>query len=235
MFRFMYQLMTVVSAVMVAGSTANAQSEARHPAPALAQTAIRDLRPFTHAAFIPVASDLSSIRFQGVKVVTIATKRRSIADRRYCDELAFGDPGGSLYCPFVQPETFTPAYQVTYSFDGEPLASDEYANRHFTFCVYFRPEEFDSEERDLLLKRKGSRADAAGVFRVSRSRELDGRLVIDADHSKFCEGNFVDGSWVHTNLQCEDIAKFKTITVPSDYITVQVDAAPSRGVAFASK
>jgi hypothetical protein len=103
---------------------ANAQSEARHATPALPQTAIRDLRPFTHAALIPVGADLSSIRFQGVKVVTIATKSRTAADQRHCDEVALRDPGGSLYCPFVQPEAFTRAYQVTYSFDGEPLTSD---------------------------------------------------------------------------------------------------------------
>jgi hypothetical protein len=188
MFRFMYQFVTVASAVMVGGSMANAESEARHAAPALPQSAIRDLRPFTHAALIPVGADLSSIRFQGVKVVTIATKSRTAADQRHCDEVAFRDPGGSLYCPFVQPEAFTRAYQVTYSFDGEPSTSDEYGNRHFTFSLYFRPGEFDSEERDLL-SRKGRRADAAGLFRVTTSRELDARLVIDADHSKFCEGH----------------------------------------------
>jgi hypothetical protein len=69
---------------------------------------------------------------------------------------------------------------------------------------------------------------------VTTSRELDARLVIDADHSKFCEGHYVDGSWVHTNPQCEDITKFKTITVPSDYMTVRVDAAASSGVALAA-
>ena len=46
-----------------------------------------------------------------------------------------------MCCPYTQNMSPAPAYKVTYSFTGPPLASDEYGNRYFTFRVYFRPEE----------------------------------------------------------------------------------------------
>jgi len=76
---------------------------------------VKDLEPFTHVVVIPAGSDLASIRFQGVKGVTIPTRTRSTTQERYCDEAALREPGGSMYCPLVQPEAFTRAYQVTYS------------------------------------------------------------------------------------------------------------------------
>ena len=133
-----------------------------------------------------------------------------------------------MYCPLVlvQPEAFRRAYQVTYSFEGQPLASDEYGDRHFTFSVYFRPEELGPEEREVLSRRKGGRADAAELFRLTTSRESESRPVIDEDHSTFCEGTYVDGAWVQTNPTCKGNVKFKTITAPSDCITVRIDPAP---------
>jgi len=89
----------------------------------------KELKPFTHAALVLVGCDLSSIRFQGAKAVTIPTRSRSATDVRYCEEEAFRDPGGSMYCPFVQPGAFTRAYQVTSSFGGLPLGFDEYGDR----------------------------------------------------------------------------------------------------------
>jgi len=45
----------------------------------------------------------------------------------------------------------------------------------------------------------------------------------------------VDGAWAQTNPKCKDNVKIKTITAPSDYITVRVDLAPrSRALASAS-
>jgi hypothetical protein len=198
---------------------------------------VKDLEPFTHVVVIPAGSDLASIRFQGVKSVTIPTRTRSTIEERYCGEAAFSEPGGSMYCPLVlvQPEAFARAYQVTYSLEGLPLASDEYGDRHFTFSVYFRQEELGPAEREVLLRRKGGQADAAELFRLTPSRERVARRVIDEDHSTFCEGTYVDGAWAQTNPTCRDDVKFKTITAPSDCITVRIDPAPrSRALASAS-
>jgi hypothetical protein len=196
---------------------------------------VKDLEPFTHAVVIPAGSDLASIRFQAVKAVTIPTRTRSTAEARYCEEAALREPGGSMYCPSVEPEGFTRAYQVTYAFEGPSLGSDEYGDRHFTFSVYFCPEELGPSERGVLSQRKGSRAGAAELFTLTTSREPEARRVIDEDNSTFCEGTYLDGLWVKTNPSCQDNVKFKTITAPSDYLTVRVDpATPSRGLGSAS-
>ena len=256
MFRRTYRVWSIVSAVMLLGSMAEAQSESRYTARAEPKAVpsvnsasvagpvqangnelvvVKDLEPFTHAVVIPTGSDLASIRFQGVKAVTIPTRTRSTTEARYCEEAASREPGGSMYCPLVQLEGFTRAYQVTYSFEGPPLGSDEYGDRHFTFRVYFRPEELGPAGRAVLLRRKGGRAEAAELFTSTTSRQPDTRRVIDEDNSTFCEGTYVDGLWVQTNPRCENNIKFKTITAPSDYITVKVDPVPpSRAVASAS-
>jgi hypothetical protein len=196
---------------------------------------VQDLEPFTHAVVIPAGSDLASIRFQEVKAVTIPTRTRSTIEARYYEEAAWREPGGSMYCPLIQLEGFTRAYQVTYSYEGPPLGSDEYGDRHFTFSVYFRPEQLGPSEQEVLSQRKGSRADAAELFTLTTSRQPETRRVIDEDNSTFCGGAYVDGLWVQTNPGCKNNVKFKTITAPSDYVTVKVDPAPpSRAVAFAS-
>ena len=195
------------------------------PAPAV----VNDLNPFIHATRIPVTSELSSIRFQGIRAVRIPTRTRSTAVTPYCEEAAFRDPGGSMYCPFVQPEQFVRAYEVTYLFDGQPLGSDEYGSRQHAFSVYFRPEELEAIRPETLTKRKGARADAAGLFQLRSSRDMDERLAIDEERSTFCDGNYIDGSWVHTDPKCEDAIRFKAVRTPSDYITVSVELAPLRG------
>ena len=256
MFRRTYRVCSIVSAVMLLGSMADAQSESRYTAPAVpiavpsANSAsaaapvqlngdelvvVKDLEPFTHTVVIPAGSDLASIRLQGVKAVRIPTRTRSTTETGYCEETAFREPGGSMYCPSVEPEGFTRAYQATYSYEGPPLGSDEYGDRHFTFSVYFRPEELGSAEQEVLSRRKGGRAEAAELFTSTTSRQPETRRVIDEDHSTFCEGTYVDGAWAQTNPTCKDNVKFKTITAPSDYITVKVDPVPpSRAVASAS-
>ena len=98
-----------------------------------------------------------------------------------------------------------------------------------------RPEQLGPSEQEVLSQRKGSRADAAELFTLTTSRQPETRRVIDEDNSTFCGGAYVDGLWVQTNPGCKNNVKFKTITAPSDYVTVNVDPAPpSRAVAFAS-
>ena len=256
MFRRTYRVWSIVSAVMLLGSMAEAQSESRYTVRAVPKAVpsvnsasvagpvqangnelvvVKDLEPFTHAVVIPAGSDLASIRFQGVKAVTIPTRTRSTTEARYCEEAASREPGGSMYCPLVQPEAFTRAYQVTYSFEGPALGSDEHGDKHFTFSVYFRPEELGPAGRAVLLRRKGGRAEAAELFTLTTSRQPGTRRVIDEDNSTFCKGTYVDGLWVQTNPKCENNIRFKAITAPSDTITVRVDPAPpARALASAS-
>src|SRR5262249_19805077 len=147
--------------------------------------------------------------------------------------VASRDPGGSMFCPSVQPEAFTRAYQVTYSYEGQPMASDESGSRRFTFSVYFRPEELSVAER-VLLEREANRSDAEGSFSVTTSRELETRLTVDKNRSVLCEGAYADGHWMHRNPSCEDNIEFKAVAVPADYITVKVDIAQARVVASAA-
>src|ERR1700722_11011746 len=79
---------------------------------------VENLDPYTHLANIPADSDLSSIRFQGVKKVKVATERKSITDVRDCADQQFRDPGGSMYCPYTQDQSPATAYRVTYSYRG---------------------------------------------------------------------------------------------------------------------
>jgi hypothetical protein len=209
-------------------SIVNAQSGLRHSEHAASEVAIEDLQPFTHTAFIPVGSDLSSFRFRGVKAVVIPAGKASAVDQHYSAQVAFRGPGGSMYCSSVRLGGFTRAYEVTYSFDAQPLSSDEHGNRRFTFSVFFRPEELSPAEWELLVRSRKARTDAAGSFELTTSRMLEERSVIDEDHSTSCDGNYRDGSWIPTNTQCEDKVTLKKVMVPSDYLTVQVEPKPSR-------
>lgn len=183
-----------------------------------------------HVARIPVGSNLSSIRFQRVKTVMIPSQNIVAIDARYCAEAAVRDPGGSMYCPAVEPQGYVRVYQLTYSYEGQPLASDEFGNTHFTFNVYFRPEEIGPEAQ-RVLSQKRARPHAAELFELATSREWEARVVVDQDNSKFCQGNYADGVWAPADPECKDRVHFKTISVPSDYIAVKVELASQRELA----
>jgi hypothetical protein len=189
-------------------------------APAVVET--RQLQPFTNIAEIPVGSDLSSIRFEGIKAVKVATTRTSITDQGYC-EGGYREPGGSMYCPSVQDGSRMPAYQITYSYNGPPLGSDEYGNAHFTFSVTMRPLDVSPAVLQMMSARKTNRAAAAEDFKVTTYPSFVPRVVIDEANSVFCDGSYIDGLWTHTDRNCEDKVTYKTVAVPSDYITVRVD------------
>src|SRR5579862_8733254 len=80
-----------------------------------------DLDPFTRGASIPADADPGTIRFVKVKTAKVRTKIKYETDANYCAEAVSRDPGGSLYCPRVQTESFATAYEVTYSFRGSAL------------------------------------------------------------------------------------------------------------------
>ena len=187
------------------------------------ETQIEDLHPFTHFASIPATTDPPTIKFERVKATKVFTKVKSTVDPGYCKELQFRDPGGSMYCPYTQDKSPAPAYEVSYSFTGQPLASDEYGNRYFTFQVYFRPEEVAPAVRSALSAGKMDRADLAPYFKVTTSRLPVRATVIDQANSSFCDLHIVDGSWVLNDPNCRNKVSFKTVTRLSDYITVQVN------------
>lgn len=185
-----------------------------------------ELRPFTHIAHIPQGVELSSIKFEGVRMVMVATQMKSTMDQRACEAAASRDSGGSMYCPHSQLASPSPAYRVTYSYRGTGMASDEYGNGYFTFSVYLRPEELSPAVIKELAEHRLTKADAAGLFEVKTYRVPVQRTVVDGAASKFCGGNFFDGSWKSSDSECKDRVETRTITTPSEYITVRVDPAP---------
>jgi hypothetical protein len=193
------------------------------PAGDLAAVEITYLQPFTNIEEIPVGSDLASIRLEGIKAVQVATRRTSIAGQRSCEN-GFQEPGGYVYCPPVQDGSKVPAYQITYSYVGPLPGSDEYGSNHFTFSVYLRPEDLDPAVSDAISAHRMSRTVAAEGLKLTTYRGLIQRDVIDEANSAFCDGDYIDGLWTHTDRNCRETVAYKTVAVPSDYITVRVDS-----------
>ncbi|HEX4170573.1 MAG TPA: hypothetical protein VHZ55_34355 [Bryobacteraceae bacterium] len=188
-----------------------------------ASNKIVDLGPFTRVTYIPVGADLSSISFEGIHAVKVATKERSVTNLHYCDERLTTEPGGSMYCPLITLESAVPAYKVAYTFTAPPMASDEYGNTSFTFSVYFSPDDISPSLREALLSGKVSRAEASRYFRISASRNSARQVMVDEAKSTFCEGDYIDGNWSHTNPTCQDHIVYKNVASASPYLTVKVD------------
>jgi len=188
---------------------------------------ITDLQPFMHVAYIPTGSAQSSIRIEGVKLVKVATKRRTARNERYCNQ-PWAEPGGSMYCQRITEESPVLAYQVTYAYWGRPMVSDEYGNTSFTFSVYFRQDEISPRLREILAWGKIRRAALEEFFEVTTSRATAQQIVIDSANSTLCDGNYLDGNWTNTNPTCEDKIVYQRVASASPYITVRVDPASSR-------
>ena len=184
------------------------------------------LQPFANIAEIPVGSDLSSIRFEGIKLVKVAARRTSITDKGYCEK-GYREPDGSMHCPSAQDGSLMPAYQITYSYNGPPISGDEYGNAHFTFSVNVRPEALNPTVRQTISEHKMSQTTAAEAFKLSTYRGLVPRVVIDDAHSILCAGYYIDGVWTHTDRNCKETLSYKTVSMPSGYIVVRVDPAAS--------
>jgi len=215
----------VAAASLSAADPEGKSTSAVTPAPVAARTT--DLQPFTHTAYIPAGADLSSIKFESVKTIQVPTAGVSFADERYC-QVALRETGGSLYCPEVRDESPVPAYQVTYSFSSPAMASDEYRGTRFSFSVYMRPADLSPAVREALSERKMTRAAAGKAFALTTSRGSVERQAIDETNSVFCGGAYTDGAWTRTNAACQDKVSYKTVTVPSDYIAVNVEPASAR-------
>lgn len=228
------------SLILALGSTAAAAAPApedRHPGDASPVTVsaparggeivqISDLHPFTHIAYIPVDADVSSIKIESIKAVKVATKQRSV-NPSDCNEL-WAEPGGSLYCPWITAESPVPAFRVTYSYRGPSMAPDEIGSRtYFTFDVYFRPDEISPGLRRALSSGKINRSAAAEFFDLTTARDSIQQVVMDQANSTLCDGDYLDGNWIHTNPSCEDRITYRKVASASPYIAVSVDPVPS--------
>lgn len=233
MYRLTHQKTAICFALFASASLAVAADPGARPNRERAEGAIGDLQPFTHTAYIPVGADLSSIRFESLKAVTVATTRTSTTDQRYC-ETSLQEPGGSMYCPYHRDESPVPAYRVTYSYSGPPMASDEYGVTRFTFSVNLRPDDLNPTALQKLSGRKTGGAAAADYFALTTSRGLTQQVAIDEANSALCDGNYSEGLWTHSNPGCEDKVTYKTVTVPSDYIAIRVDPVSSRSESLAA-
>jgi hypothetical protein len=187
-----------------------------------------NLHPFTHFASIPATSDTATVKIERVKATKVFTTAKSTTDAGYCKNLQFRDPGGSMYCPPRREESPMPAYEVTYSFKDQSMASDENGNRNFTFEVYFHPEELPPSLRKDISTGKVKRSDLAAYFKVTISRLPVRAVVVDDSNSSFCEGTFRNGNWVQNDPKCQDKVSFKTVITPSHYLTVQVEPGSPR-------
>jgi hypothetical protein len=183
---------------------------------------LTEINPFTHAASIPAGVDVSTIRFEKLSKVDLASKTKTTTDLQRCKELQFREPDGSN-CQTTTVEEKVSAIEARYSYNGLALGTGESVPSRDTFSVYFRPEEVAVDGPVDKLKRD----QAAGLFQVSTYRPMVEQKVIDKQHSQYCAGSYVDGIWVRTDGKCQDQIQFMTQTAPSPNWTIQVDVRPT--------
>jgi len=182
---------------------------------------VDQLNPFSHVASIPAIVDPSTIRFEKLKMVDLASKTRTTTlDANACKERQFREPDGSN-CQTITVEERVKALEAMYSYNGPVLSAGETIPGRQTFSVYFRPEEVNADGPVDKLKRD----QAASMFHVTTYRATVEQKVIDKVNSHFCDGNYMDGSWVLKDPKCQDQLQYVTQTVPSPDLTVQVDLA----------
>jgi hypothetical protein len=182
-----------------------------------------EINPFTNVASIPSTVDPSSIRFEKLRTVELATKTQT-KDVQNCKDRQSRD--GDMTCQTTQVLEKVKAIELRYSYDGPVISSGEAAPGRDQFSVYFKPEDLASAG----VIEKLNREQAASLFDVNTSRQMVDEKVIDKEHSRFCEGNYVDGNWTKKDANCQDQVQYKTVTVPSPNLLVQVDIHhPSAG------
>ncbi len=177
-----------------------------------------EVNPFTHTASIPVGVDPSTIRFEKLKNIELASKTKTTIDLEHCKEQQFRDPDGSG-CQTTAVLERIKAVEAKYSYTGLDLGTGESTPGRQTFSVYFKPEEVPTDGPAEKMKRD----QAAALFQVNTYRSMVEQKVIDKQHSQFCAGSYIDGSWVHSDAKCQDQVQFVSQAVPSPYLTVQVE------------
>jgi|SRR5215472_4258578 len=181
----------------------------------------RELNPFNNVASIPATVDPSTIRFEKLKMVSLASKTQVITNAQDCKERQFRDADGSG-CETVKVLERVKAVEANYSYIGPQWSTAEgeiIAPTRQTFAVYFHPEELPATK----LADKLNREQAESLFAVSTSRPMVQEKVVDRQHSRYCEGNYVDGNWIQKDSGCKDQVQYETRTVPSEYWAVNVE------------
>lgn len=177
-----------------------------------------ELSPFTNVATVPATIDPSTIRFEKLRTVDLASKTETTSNPQDCKERQFREPDGSG-CTTTKVVERVKALEARYSYAGVEVASGEATPGRDSFSVYFRPEEVSIDGPADKLKRD----QAAALFQISTYRPMVEQKVIDNQNSHMCPGNYVDGNWMHTDPNCHDQIQYISKTVPSQYLTVQVD------------
>jgi hypothetical protein len=208
----------LVLALRMNPSTSSKDGHGTIAAPVKQAGGLDELNPFTHVASIPAIVDPSTIRFEKLRMVELAAKTKTTTDAQDCKDKQFRDPDGTN-CQTTTVLERVKALEATYSFNGPVIGAGESTPGRDTFSVYFRPEEVGVDGPVGKLKRD----QAASFFQISTFRPMVEQKVIDKQHSTFCEGNYVDGNWVRKDSKCQDQVQYINQTVPSPYLTVQVD------------
>jgi len=207
----------LILAIRMNPSTSNNDGHGTIAAPITQAGQMDQLNPFSHVATIPAIVDPSTIRFEKLRMVDLASKTKTTTDPN-CKDRQFRDPDGTN-CQTTTVEEKVKALEAMYSFGGTVLTAGESVPGRDTFSVYFRPEEVGVDGPVDKLKRD----QAASFFQVNTFRPMVEQKVIDKQHSTFCEGNYVDGNWVRKDPKCQDQVQYINQTVPSPYLSVQVD------------
>jgi len=181
---------------------------------------------FTHSAYLPANADVTTIRFERMRIVKVPATIDYPIDPAECQELVTGGLWRASGCTYNTIPTSVEAVEITYSFKAQPLASDEFANRTFEFSVYFRPEELPANLQKALSGTKPSRSETAAYFAVNIHRNSVKGIKVDRAKSRFCRGTFIDGAWTLADTGCKDKISWARVNMPSDEITVIIEPRP---------
>jgi hypothetical protein len=182
-----------------------------------------EINPFTNVASIPSTVDPASIRFEKLRNVELASKTKTTTDPNGCKDRQFRE--SDVTCQTVQVIEKVKAVEARYSYSGPELSTGEASPGRDTFSVYFRPEQLAAVGQIDKLNRE----QAESLFDLSTSRPMVDEKVIDKAHSRFCDGNYVDGNWVRKDANCKDEVVYVTQTVPSPNLQVEVDTRRPEG------
>ncbi len=215
----MRYLVCIVSAWILGGALLTSLSAKTGSAVAVQ---IVNTTPFTDTTVIPADADTRSIRFESLKTVHLPSRIRYTTDPAWCDR-GSQEPGGSAFCPQAQLESSVSAVELTYSYSGSSLGSDEHAGGRLTFEVYLRPSDIPATLREeISAGHKPDRAQLAAYFEVSVRRDPAPRYILDPSRSYVCPGTYIDGNWQPDDPDCDIIIRSKKVQGLSDFLTVRV-------------
>lgn len=178
--------------------------------------------PFTNTTFLPAGAAPRSIRFESLKTVHLPSRIRYTTDPAWCDRPS-QDPGGSAFCPQIRMESPVAAVELTYSYTGSSLGSDEHGGGRLTFQVYLHPSDIPAALReDLAAGHKPDRARLASYFEVAVRRDPAPRYILDPSRSYLCPGTYIDGNWQPDDPDCDIVIRSKKVEGLSDFLTVKV-------------